>query len=330
MRFRGAPRSMQRSSPRRAHKAALARALVAEAAIFALVAPNFFTLANFFEITRLNAELGLLAVALTPILITGGIDLSVGAMMGLAAVCFGAAWQDRGLPIPAAAAIALADRLCRWRLERAADFASEPAAAHRHARHVLVVSRHRRRHHAGGRQLQRLSVFVPVVWGRATCGASFRRSFRSSSSCSWRTSSCCIDRCSGVRCTPSGSVQAEPATQAFRWANEWGSCICCRGSSRASRRSSTWRILVRRDRTPATATSSTRSLPSSLAEHPCSAAAAPWAEQSWGWRYYQFSRTGLQLAALPSELIGVLTGVLLVGTIAIDRLNVGPRRTVDD
>ena len=85
---------MQPISARRGHKAALAAALAAEVAIFALVAPNFFTLANFFEIARLNAELGLLAVALTPILITGGIDLSVGAMMGLAAVCFGAAWRD--------------------------------------------------------------------------------------------------------------------------------------------------------------------------------------------------------------------------------------------
>jgi rhamnose transport system permease protein len=77
-------------------------------AIFAIVAPNFFTLANVFEIARLNAELGLLAVALTPILITGGIDLSVGAMMGLAAVCFGAAWRDWEWSIPAAAAVALA------------------------------------------------------------------------------------------------------------------------------------------------------------------------------------------------------------------------------
>jgi rhamnose transport system substrate-binding protein/rhamnose transport system permease protein len=83
-------------------------AIAAEVAVFALVAPNFFTLANFFEIARLNAELGLLAVALTPILITGGIDLSVGAMMGLAAVCFGAAWRDLQWPIPAAAAVALA------------------------------------------------------------------------------------------------------------------------------------------------------------------------------------------------------------------------------
>ncbi len=108
MRCRTAPNAMQPNSARRGHKAALAAALVAEVAIFTVVAPNFFTLANVFEIARLNAELGLLAVALTPILITGGIDLSVGAMMGLAAVCFGAAWRDLHLPIPAAAAIALA------------------------------------------------------------------------------------------------------------------------------------------------------------------------------------------------------------------------------
>ena len=93
---------------RQRHNAVLAAALAGEAAIFALVAPNFLTVANGFEITRLNVELGLLAVALTPILITGGIDLSVGAMMGLAAVCFGAAWQDWGFSIPAAAGVALA------------------------------------------------------------------------------------------------------------------------------------------------------------------------------------------------------------------------------
>src|SRR5687768_10683740 len=108
MRFRAVLNDMQPTSARPRHKAALAAALVGEAAIFALVAPNFFTLGNFFEIVRLNAELGLLAVALTPILITGGIDLSVGAMMGLAAVCFGAAWRDLQWPIAAAAAVALA------------------------------------------------------------------------------------------------------------------------------------------------------------------------------------------------------------------------------
>src|SRR5688572_1655618 len=107
MRFRAVLNDMQPTFARPGHKAVLAAALAGEAAVFALVAPNFFTLANVFEIVRLNVELGLLAVALTPILITGGIDLSVGAVMGLAAVCFGAAWRDWQLSIPAATGVAL-------------------------------------------------------------------------------------------------------------------------------------------------------------------------------------------------------------------------------
>ena len=82
-------------------------ALAAEAALFALIAPNFATAGNFFEITRLSVELGLLAIALTPVIVTGGIDLSVGAMMGLAAVVFGAACRDWGLHPAFAAVIAL-------------------------------------------------------------------------------------------------------------------------------------------------------------------------------------------------------------------------------
>ena len=55
----------------------------------------------------MSVELGLLALALTPVMVTGGIDLSVGSMMGLAAVAFGAAWHDWGWPVAAAAALAL-------------------------------------------------------------------------------------------------------------------------------------------------------------------------------------------------------------------------------
>jgi rhamnose transport system permease protein len=53
-------------------------------------------------------ELGLLALALTPILVAGGIDLSVGSLMGLAAVAFGAAHQVWHAPIPIAMLTALA------------------------------------------------------------------------------------------------------------------------------------------------------------------------------------------------------------------------------
>ena len=86
---------------------AVLAALVFEIVLFAAIAPNFATAGNFFEIARLSVELGLLAIALTPVLITGGIDLSVGSMMGLSAVLFGAAYRDWNLPIAAAAATSL-------------------------------------------------------------------------------------------------------------------------------------------------------------------------------------------------------------------------------
>jgi rhamnose transport system permease protein len=86
----------------------LIAAVLAEIAIFSIVSNNFLTSGNFFEVVRFSIELGLLATALTPVIITGGIDLSVGSMMGLAAVVFGALWYDWHLPIPVAAFLALA------------------------------------------------------------------------------------------------------------------------------------------------------------------------------------------------------------------------------
>jgi rhamnose transport system substrate-binding protein len=86
---------------------ALLLALLLEVGIFSAIAENFFTWGNFFEMIRFSVELGLLALALTPVIITGGIDLSVGSMMGLAAVVFGAAWRDWHLSLPVAAAMAL-------------------------------------------------------------------------------------------------------------------------------------------------------------------------------------------------------------------------------
>src|SRR5690348_18245784 len=50
--------------------------LAVECAVFGVTGNNFLTTGNFFEITRLSVEIGLLALAMTPIIITGGIDLS--------------------------------------------------------------------------------------------------------------------------------------------------------------------------------------------------------------------------------------------------------------
>ena len=81
--------------------------VAAEILLFSAISPNFATVGNFFEITRFSVELGLLAVALTPVIVAGGIDLSVGSMMGLAAVTFGACYDAWHLPVSLAASCAL-------------------------------------------------------------------------------------------------------------------------------------------------------------------------------------------------------------------------------
>jgi rhamnose transport system substrate-binding protein len=88
-------------------KRVLLAVLVIEVAVFAAVAPNFLTPPNLFEVVRLSVELGLIAIALTPVLVTGGIDLSVGALLGLSAIVFGMAYKDWALPVPASMAAAM-------------------------------------------------------------------------------------------------------------------------------------------------------------------------------------------------------------------------------
>jgi rhamnose transport system substrate-binding protein len=78
---------------------ALAILIAFEIVLFSITGRNFLSLDNFFECIRLSAEIGLLALALTPVFITGGIDLSVGSMMGFCAIAFGIMWQDAHLPI---------------------------------------------------------------------------------------------------------------------------------------------------------------------------------------------------------------------------------------
>lgn len=81
--------------------------IAVECVIFGLTGNNFATSGNAFEITRLSVEIGLLALIMTPIIITGGIDLSVGSMMGLSAVVMGGLWRDAGLAMPLAIVITL-------------------------------------------------------------------------------------------------------------------------------------------------------------------------------------------------------------------------------
>ena len=82
------------------HEVVLATVLAVEIAVFAAIGRNFWSWTNAFEITRLLVEVGLLALAMTPVIITGGIDLSVGALMGLSAVLFGMMWDPQHANLP--------------------------------------------------------------------------------------------------------------------------------------------------------------------------------------------------------------------------------------
>jgi rhamnose transport system permease protein len=91
-----------------AQQAFLAVLLLLEIGVFSVLGTNFASVGNSFEVLRLSVEIGLLALALTPVIVSGGIDLSVGSLMGLSAILFGKMWRDGGLPVGVAAAGTLA------------------------------------------------------------------------------------------------------------------------------------------------------------------------------------------------------------------------------
>jgi rhamnose transport system permease protein len=81
--------------------------LVAVTAGFALRVEGFWDSQNVLDNTRYWFPLMALAVAMTPIIVTGGIDLSVGSLTALAGVAMGVLWQAAGWPLPLAVAAAL-------------------------------------------------------------------------------------------------------------------------------------------------------------------------------------------------------------------------------
>ena len=79
------------------HEAVLVLVIVVEVILFQTLGKNFLIGRNISNVFRHSVEIGLLAVAMTPVILTGGIDLSVGSMMGLCAVLFGMMVNSLGL-----------------------------------------------------------------------------------------------------------------------------------------------------------------------------------------------------------------------------------------
>ena len=71
------------------HEVVLLLVIALEVVLFSALGEKFLAGDNVSNIFRHSVEIGLLALAMTPVILTGGIDLSVGSMMGLCAVCFG-------------------------------------------------------------------------------------------------------------------------------------------------------------------------------------------------------------------------------------------------
>jgi ribose transport system permease protein len=74
--------------------------LLALLVVFSLASPNFLQTANILAILQATSVNGVLAIAATLVIITGGIDLSVGTLMTFCAVVTGVVLTYLGLPLP--------------------------------------------------------------------------------------------------------------------------------------------------------------------------------------------------------------------------------------
>ncbi|PYQ00372.1 MAG: ribose ABC transporter permease [Acidobacteria bacterium] len=81
-------------------------ALLAECLILALATESFFTESNLSNVVRQNAFTAILAAGMSLVILTGGIDLSVGSVVGLAGVLSADALV-RGAGLPAGVAVGL-------------------------------------------------------------------------------------------------------------------------------------------------------------------------------------------------------------------------------
>jgi len=69
--------------------------------VLSATAPRFLDIDNIREASRYVVTTGVMSAAMTAVIITGGIDLSVGSILGMSGIVLGFSWQA-GLPLPVA------------------------------------------------------------------------------------------------------------------------------------------------------------------------------------------------------------------------------------
>ena len=98
---------------------------------FSLASPSFLRTDNIISILQATSVNGVLAVGVTLIIITGGIDLSIGTLMTFCAVMSGVVLTWLGAPLPAGVVVAIAtgalelfgDRYSPGQIELSAELA---------------------------------------------------------------------------------------------------------------------------------------------------------------------------------------------------------------
>ncbi|HWO78381.1 MAG TPA: autoinducer 2 import system permease LsrD [Bacillus sp. (in: firmicutes)] len=87
-------------------ESALACLILLECILFCIISPGFLNVTNFLYSMNDFAYIALAAIPMTFVIITGGIDVSVGSIMGLTSIVCGVLWMN-GLSVWIAALIAI-------------------------------------------------------------------------------------------------------------------------------------------------------------------------------------------------------------------------------
>ena len=96
--------SLARSLTRRLEVRMLALAIIIAVAL-SLLSPYFLTRSNIFNMLDQSVVIGIVSVGMTFVILTGGIDLSVGSVAGLTGVVLGLSLQHMSMPLAIIAAV---------------------------------------------------------------------------------------------------------------------------------------------------------------------------------------------------------------------------------
>ena len=124
-----------RTAWRRIRQSGILLALIALIVVGSLLSDHFFEFDNLVNVSRQTAIVGLLGIGMTFVILTAGIDLSVGSIVGFSAIAFASAMEN-GAPWPLAMLIGLAAGALAGAINGLGITKGRLAAVHHDPRHA--------------------------------------------------------------------------------------------------------------------------------------------------------------------------------------------------